>query len=293
MPSEGKDIKVSVIIPTKNAERFVEDCVKGVLSQDFDAGEIETIIVDNFSDDRTKLYAQRLSEEHNVKFFEKGPERSAQRNFGAQQAGGKYLIFIDVDMVLSSNVIRKCYDTMENNSSIAGCFVKEKIVGKGFWIKVRNFERSFYDATVLDAVRFLRREDFIKSGGYDTDLYAGEDWDLDRKLQSFGSFVLVDECLYHNEGKFSIGAYLKKKFYYSANFDKYISKWGNDDIIKKQFGLFYRFFGVFFENGKWKRFLSNPIMALSFYILKFLVGAGFILAKLKIGKAANPYEKNK
>jgi hypothetical protein len=36
----------------------------------------------------------------------------------------------------------------------------ERIIGRGFWIKVRDFERSFYDRTVIDAARFLRREIF-------------------------------------------------------------------------------------------------------------------------------------
>ncbi|GCC09993.1 N-glycosyltransferase [archaeon] len=50
--------------------------------------------------------------------------------------------------------------------------------------------------------------------------------------------------------------------------DKYIQKSGKDDpIIKKQLGLWYRFFKVFIENGKWKRLKRNPALTVAMYVL--------------------------
>ena len=52
-----------------------------------------------------------------------------------------------------------------------------------------------------------------------------------------------------------------------------------DPIVKKQLGLWYRYFGVFIENGKWKRMIRHPILAKGMYLLRFMVGIQYILNK--------------
>ena len=47
-------MKISVIITTKNAQDHIENCLTSVKSQDFDPSDIEIIVVDNNSTDRTK-----------------------------------------------------------------------------------------------------------------------------------------------------------------------------------------------------------------------------------------------
>ncbi len=68
--------------------------------------------------------------------------------------------------------------------------------------------------------------------------------------------------IFHDEGRFNLRSYLKKKSYYSRGFAAYIAKWGKSNLeIKKQFGLRYRYLGVFLENGKWRRLLAHPLLA--------------------------------
>ena len=94
-----------------------------------------------------------------------------------------------------------------------------------------------------------------------------------RRLKKLGKFDIIKSPLYHNESEFSLTKYLAKKEYYSKNLDAYIAKWGkNDPDIKKQFGFSYRFFGVFIENGKWKKLVRHPILACGMYFLRILVG---------------------
>jgi len=136
-------MKVSVIVTTKNAQEHIENCLRSIKAQNFDNSEFEIIVVDNNSTDKTKAIAHQFTEKvHNF-----GPERSAQRNFGVGKALGEYVLYLDVDMVLSKNVISQCVKEAESEDLVA-LYVPEAIVGKGFWIKVRNFERSFYNALV-------------------------------------------------------------------------------------------------------------------------------------------------
>lgn len=68
-------ILISVIITTKNEEKNIGKCLESVLAQTYPAGNIEIIVVDNGSTDKTKEIAIKYTE----KVFNGGPERSAQK----------------------------------------------------------------------------------------------------------------------------------------------------------------------------------------------------------------------
>ena len=178
--AETKNVPlVSVVVTTKNEEKNIESCLQSVRSQTFK--NIELIVVDNFSEDKTA----ELAKKYTAEVYFKGNERSEQRNYGVQVAHGKYVLYLDADMILSANLIAECVDACERNSADA-LYVPERIVGKGFWIKVRDFERSFYTGTVIDAVRFIRRDLFLQVEGFDETLIGPEDWDFDRKIRKLG-----------------------------------------------------------------------------------------------------------
>lgn len=274
---ESNNPIVSIIITTKNEERNIENCLKSILQQTYLSDNIEIIVVDNNSTDKTKEIARKYTD----KVYNKSPERSAQRNFGVQKAEGKYILYLDADMTLSPNIIAECVEKFGNSELIA-LYIPEVVTGDNFWSKVRQFERSFYNATVIDCVRFIKMKDLLAVRGFDESMSGPEDWDFDKKIRNRGKVDIIKSVIYHNEGKFKLIPYLRKKGYYIQSFDKYIDKWGrNDPDIKKQVGFYYRFFGVFFENGKWKKLVKHPILTLGMYFLRGLVGFSFILNKPK------------
>ena len=238
---------VSIVVTTKNEEKNIENCLKSVKNQNYPQNKIEIIVVDNNSQDKTKEIAYGYTD----KVYNFGPERSAQRNFGVKKAAGKYILYLDADMILSENVIKECVEKCEKDKDLVALYIPERIIGEGFWIKVRDFERSFYTGTCIDAVRFIRKDKFQEIGGFDENLIAAEDWDFDRRIKEKGKVGIIKSPIYHNEGSFSLKNYLKKKSYYAKTFDKYIEKWGKDDkIVRKRLGFWYRYFGVFIEKRK-------------------------------------------
>jgi glycosyltransferase involved in cell wall biosynthesis len=267
---------VSVIITTKDEEKNIVSCLDSIKTQRYPQSKIEVIVVDNDSKDRTKEIAERYTD----KVYNFAPERSAQRNFGVKQASGKYILYLDADMTLSEDIIKECVSTCEDNGYIA-LYIPERIIGDGFWVKVRDFERSFYNATCIDAVRFVKRNEFLKIGGFDEDLTGPEDWDFDRRVKELGKVGIINAPIYHNEGRFSLREYLNKKSYYTQSFERYIQKWGEDDpVIRKQLGGWYRLFWVFVEGKKWKRLLRHPLLTIGLYLLRFMVGIRFTLRGL-------------
>ncbi|MFM7035603.1 MAG: glycosyltransferase family 2 protein [Planctomycetia bacterium] len=266
---------VSIVITTKNESRNIVACLESVRRQTFQDQEI--IVVDNASTDDTKDLARRYTN----KVFDHGPERSAQRNFGVAQAAGTYILYLDADMILEPGVVAECVGICEANPRVAGIYIPEQIVGEGFWIDVRAFERSFYDGTVIDAVRFLPKRIFDAIGGFDASMCGPEDWDFNKKVRHVGEVVVSQAKVMHNEGQFDLSRYLAKKAYYAGNFDAYIARWGaNDPDIKRQLGPFYRYVGVFIERGKFWRLVRHPILTAGMYWLRFRVGLRYLQVKL-------------
>lgn len=269
---------ISVVIPTCNSERVLPSCLESIKNQDYPKNKIEIIVVDRFSTDNTPKIARKFG----VKLIATKDGRSVARNLGVKASTGKYVLFTDSDMVLSPNVIKESAKKMETDKRIVGLNIPERIVGKGLWAKVRDFERGFYNNTVIDAVRFLKKDTFLEAGSFDEKLYAGEDWDLHKRVQSLGKIDIVKSCVYHKEQNVNLTKYLMKKYYYTKNLNEaYIKKWERDNSVKKQFNIYYRLLGVFIENGKWKKFISKPHLASAVIGLRCLVGGVFLVAKIK------------
>ena len=270
-----ESIDVSVIITTRNEEKHIKNCLESIIKQTYPQDKIEIIVVDNNSEDSTKDLAKAYTD----KVYNFGSKRAAQLNFGVRLAKGAYILFPDADMILSEDILSECVKKCELEG-LDALYIPERIVGKGFWIKARDFERSFYNASCIDCVRFVRRERFLELDGFDENLDFGpDDWDFDRRVRETGRMGTIEAPIYHNEGGFSFRKYLNKKTYYITSFNKYIQKWGCDDpVIKKQFGLLYRYFRVYLENGKWKRLLMHPVLTLGLYFLRFMVGLQYISA---------------
>jgi glycosyltransferase involved in cell wall biosynthesis len=279
---------VSIIINTRNEEKHMERCLGSVLDQNYPLCQIEIIVVDNNSSDKTKEIAKNFAEGPvplNLKIYNWGPERSAQKNFGVGKSSGEYIFFLDADMALSKNVIQKCVEKMCENPKIVGLYIREVVTGKRFWSRVRRFEREFYNGTAIDAVRFVKKSAFDDTYGFDEKLYACEDWDFNKRIKELGILGQVGFPIYHNEEEFKVKSYLQKKGYYILNMNIYIKKWGkNDQDIKKQFGLYYRYLGVFVEKGKWKKAISHPFLFSGMYFLKVLVGVKFLSKKAKVNE---------
>ena len=290
---------VSIVITTKNEEKNIENCLASITEQTHP--NIEVIVVDNNSTDKTFEIALKFTN----KVFNKGPERSTQRNYGmAKIACGKYVMFLDADMILGPKATEACVSMIENGNWIA-LHIPEYVLGTKYFTRVRRFERSFYNGTVIDGARFFKKSTFIKVGGFDETMSGPEDWDIDKKIKQIGSIGLLPSSseyleeniwkykrfiiergvnpsgkwnsIFHNESEFGLQNYLAKKKYYSKSLNKYITKWGiNDPDIQKQTGVWYRFFGVFLERGKWRHLLQKPLLIPGICLLRVLTGLIFL-----------------
>lgn len=116
------DIKVSVIIPVYNMEKYIEECLESVFAQTLQ--EIEVICIDDGSTDRSQEILNEYARKYlNLKLIRQCNKGSgAARNRGISLASGKYLAFMDPDDLYPSEmVLQVLYEkAIEQNALICG-----------------------------------------------------------------------------------------------------------------------------------------------------------------------------
>lgn len=271
---------ITVVVATKNEEKNIERLLKSLRAQSLPRKYWEVVMVDNSSTDKTREIAKKMlhyvyNRPHLMKAKTILNPRGAQINYAVSLSHSPLIFFPDTDMTFDKTLLKEAVETFAKND-VDALYVPEIVLGRGFFGKIRDFERSFYSETSIDAVRIVRKTLFNKVGGFDTKAikFGPDDWDFTMTLkEKTHKLSSIKSKIYHHEEWLDITKYLSKKRYYIGTFNSYIKKWGggNPDI-KKQFSFYYRYFGIFTEHGKWKRLLRHPVLTVGMYGLRILVG---------------------
>lgn len=238
---------ISCIIPVVRNDPHVAGCIEAVKKSIYQHYEI--VVVDE------------------------GLERSAQRNIGIKRSKGEFLIFLDSDMRVTPYLLGDCIEKIEGHTAV---YIPERIVTEGFFGYLRDWERQFYNGTLVDVVRFIRAD---ACPLFDESLHGVEDSDWERliiKKNPDYKFAVSDFCFHHHD-KVGLIKYLKKKAYYAQCLGKYKRKNPNDKLLT----LKYRCFDVFVQNGKWKRLVSAPHLAFLVGLLIFARGVIMITQSIR------------
>lgn len=113
-----ENIKVSVIIPVYNVEKYIEECIESVLSQTLDG--VEIVLVDDGSTDCSGGICKKYSEQYpeTVKYIRKVNEGvSIARNTGLVAASGEFVHFMDSDDTVDETFYQKCYEIAKTENS--------------------------------------------------------------------------------------------------------------------------------------------------------------------------------
>lgn len=129
--------RVSVIIPTYNSERIIGECLESLRSYSLNYNlDMEIIVVDAGSEDRTYISAKDLSDKFIVS---PKASRGKARNIGVEASKNEYLVFLDSDCVitkswiqylrslphLANNVLVSGPAILDNSNSFVGNVIKE------------------------------------------------------------------------------------------------------------------------------------------------------------------------
>jgi glycosyltransferase involved in cell wall biosynthesis len=195
---------VSVVIPTYCEEETIEGCLKSVANQDFDAGRIESIVVDSHSPDNTRAYAKKWSDKV-LDLKARGVGKA--RNAGAKIAEGEFLLFLDADTYLESRFIAEMYHafadhrvvcvsgilkSLEQLSPVDNLFA---ISHYGFLNKLAAFSAHLGFPLFPSVCCAARKSVFMKVGGFVEDMAVGEDVTFSRKMGKVGKCVVNNKAI--------------------------------------------------------------------------------------------------
>lgn len=112
-------MRLSIIIPIYNSERFLKDCIDSIYVQKLSDRDFEVILVDDGSTDNSFQICKKKQKEHsNILVFQKenGGQATA-RNLGIRKALGKYIMFVDSDDRLLPYTIHNLLEKAEESKS--------------------------------------------------------------------------------------------------------------------------------------------------------------------------------
>lgn len=211
MREAGHPLRVSVIIPTHNRAGLLRENVQQLWRQTLPPSLWEIIVVDNASTDETPRAAAELEAQSPCPLLylrqeaDNGP--TASRNVGAWKAKGKYLAFVDSDVLLAPNWLERAVELAEDDEALG------ILGGKLLYASLPAYVNSYggvmspiglgWDANerrpaaelgepedflwVATAAVLVRRCAYERVGGFDDAYYiAFEDSDLGWRLNLAG-----------------------------------------------------------------------------------------------------------
>ena len=112
------NIKLSIVVPMYNSEKYIGNCLNSLLNQEIPSKNYEIIVVnDGSTDNGEQIVRDYQSKNDNIKVVTvKNGGQSYARNIGIDSANGDYIFFVDSDDYISYNSISKVLEkTIKNN----------------------------------------------------------------------------------------------------------------------------------------------------------------------------------
>ena len=287
---------VSIIVLNYNGRYHLEDCLDAVLKTEYP--NFEVLLVDNCSIDGSVKFVKNNYPNIKVISLRRNVGPSLAFMAGVLKAKGKYVARLDFDFVVDKKWLKHLIKFMESNDKIAiadpkfkSYYNKEMLdnvaaagrymdyFGNTWALGVDQKDRSHaYNKIrqVFIALVLLRRNAFLKIGGYDPDFFFGyEDIDLSWRfrLAGYKLVIIPNSIIYHKSGVSSRkNGKLKLGFYYFIQRNKLITLLKNHSskmILLTLPVIFFEIIGrfLYFMFKRKKQYTYETFKAL-LYILK-------------------------
>ena len=191
---------ISVIIPAYNEEKYLERTLQAL-------HDVEIIVVCNGCTDRTEEIAKRYA--HKVIVLkEKGVSHA--RNEGAKATSYERLIFLDADIRVDESVLQ---NIAQSPFALGTCHVKAD--SPYFFDTLAMLYKSHtHRFGYCTGLLFIDKNTFLKMGGFDENISAGEDGQLIRKAKKENSYGVVEGYVYNNMRRYRQKGYFAICFYW-------------------------------------------------------------------------------
>ena len=198
---------ISVILPVRNEERYIDACVASIFAQDYPASQMEVIFVDGCSEDRTVALLEKQREAHPQIIVLHNPHRTVPyaMNIGIAHCRGEVIVRLDAHAEYPPDYVRLSVETLltKECDNAGGVFETR---GRGFMgeaiaemlktpLGVGNATyRLTCEDGYVDTVPFgcWRRELFDRIGGFDERMTRNQDNELNHRIRKNGGKVYLN-----------------------------------------------------------------------------------------------------
>ncbi len=223
-----KEIKVSVIIPVYNVEKYIRQCLESIINQTLK--EIEIIIVnDGTRDNSMKIVEEYILDERIRVINKENGGLSSARNTGILAAQGKYICFIDSDDFIEKSMLEELYNIIEEKNF--------DVVDSDIFL----YDDKSYEIKERKNKEYLK----IEKGLTLWEKYNVEVWNkIYRKSFLLDNNIFFEEGIIHEDDLFSIKilsstnkiGHINRSFYY-YRINRLGSIMTNIDLEKKLYSL--------------------------------------------------------
>ncbi|HHQ4574536.1 TPA: glycosyltransferase [Aeromonas hydrophila] len=196
---------VTVVIPSYNHIKYVENALKSVLEQSY--SNIELIVIDDGSSDGSVEFLRSLSYGESCLLVEQsnaGISKTLNKAI-RDYSHGKYICILASDDYFHPEKIEKQINAIENYPGSEFCYTKAREFDSESGAAIREFPKKIIQGKVIGSVFFhqpyaagtimFTRSLFDRVGGFDEGLKI-EDWDFSIRCAAETSFSVVDEPLF-------------------------------------------------------------------------------------------------
>jgi glycosyltransferase involved in cell wall biosynthesis len=222
-------MKISVVIPAYNEEKYIRKCLSSLLNQNF-KGDFEIVVCLNTCTDKTEEVIKRMEALNNVKIRivkeeRKGVSRARQR--GTKEALGEIIASADADTEYQTNWLNRAAFEFEKFPKIVALYGPVFIKNGGIGLKILS--KYFYTAFLylskllgkdnVAGMNFVFRKDFFdKIGGYNVNLKSAEDIDLAKRLKKFGKIKFNRNLIVYTSSRRFEGKFFKSFVHHTKNY---------------------------------------------------------------------------
>ena len=156
MSTKKSNVKVSIITPVYNVEKFLGKCIDSILAQTLK--DIEIILIDDGSSDGSWSVIQEYAKKDNrvIAIQQENAGAAVARNRGLEVAKGEYIGFVDSDDYIDDDYFEKLYQVaVKKDADIARAYVKSEIeIGEHYQLahSTRDYD-NYYNVDLVDAVK--------------------------------------------------------------------------------------------------------------------------------------------
>ncbi|MDG1261097.1 MAG: glycosyltransferase family A protein [Flavobacteriales bacterium] len=179
---------VSLIITTYNYAQYVERAIRSALEQSLPQNQLEILVINDCSTDRTPDILANYEDEVRVYNLEENLGLSGARNFGIKKARGQFVVFLDADDYIHRDLLKTQKLFLDENNALDAVSTDYYLVDvRGQHIKHVSSEEEPIACGIM-----FRKDFLFNIGLYDESFRSREEEDLRiRWVEQYGIYNLI------------------------------------------------------------------------------------------------------